>query len=316
MNKKESEFQKLLEDKYGKGIVNELYKKGCLQAEKIRETNDNTREMASSHMDVLFSKLNKGDLNDWVERNYKDTNEIWDKKSWAFDFSGWIGSLGFDKEHLKKYMIVGLEPHVERYDFQIAYGLSDNAPGDKGKRFSIDPKKNNFVRCNDDSSLIWTNLMNILGSDNLISAVKEGNETALHKFLNQFYITDLCHFAPQCQAGEIYKIKDWSDVRSNVASKFLKHELEIINPEVVITQGIGVFFEVLKILEADSFISYIDDKVKLKSNIKMAEVDNIKVINLPHFGSKMMANTFWKKKGKLDEIRGILEKHQLIDFEV
>lgn len=164
MGNKESEFERLLIDKYGVRVVNELYAKGRLQAQNIKDKNPVSQTLVASHMQSIFNQLQKGNVNEWIEANYKDkkdkivtgnTNkEKWDKKSWTFDFSGWLGSLDFNKEHVKKYMIVGLEPHVEYYDFQIVYGLSDMAPGNKGKRFTIDSKEKEFVRCNGDSSLI------------------------------------------------------------------------------------------------------------------------------------------------------------------
>lgn len=315
MNNKESDFQKLLIDKYGEGVVNELYDLGRLQAENIKKANPDSQAMVASHMKNLFVELKKGDVNEWIEAHYKSTSNeaTWDKKSWAFDFSGWLGSLDFNKEHLKKYMIVGLEPHVERYDYQIVYGLSDNAPGDLGKRFRIDPKEKEFVRCTDDSSLIWTNLLNIFGNESLISKVKKKDESALIDFLDQFYIADLCHFAPRGPAGEIHKIKGWSAIRFETADKFLQQEIKLINPEVVIAQGVGVFHELLKIYKVESYVTYMDKnkRLVLKANLTI-DGNYIKLISIPHFGSKMMKNTFWIKHIK--SVKDILEEKEIINY--
>lgn len=131
----------------------------------------------------------------------------------------------------------------------------------------------------------------------------------MNDFLNQFYIADLCHFAPRSAAGEIHQLKGWPAIRFDTANKFLKEEIKLINPEVVIAQGIGVFHELLKVCGIKFYGTYMDENKRL---VLTADFDKIKIISIPHFGSKMMKNTFWSHHIEL--VKKILKNHQLINY--
>jgi hypothetical protein len=185
-------------------------------------------------------------------------------------------------------MVIGLEPHIERYDFQVTYGLSDKTP-ESEKRFSISEDKKRIL-CKDDSDTIWTNVFKLIASDEIKRKVFEENDIkSLDQFLENFYITDLCHFAPQGNAKLIKNIKNWSKIREVTAKKFLKEEINIINPKIIITQGTYVFDLLIKILEIDEHITYTLEKGK----IRVAKKDEIKIIGLPHIGINLIQKTFW-----------------------
>ena len=289
-------FEQHLIKKYGKSITDLMYNDGKLITENIENGNEEGQKLVQNHLKVINEKI---DFN-FSENEYK----------WAFDFSGWTDKLDFKKDRLKKYMIIGLEPHIERFDFQITYGLSDKTPLKNESRFKIDLKENNFIRCEDDSSLIWTNLFKLLASDFTTKEVCENNnETELMKFINQFYITDLCHFAPQGSANLINKVSKWSKIRESVAKEFIENEIEIINPEIILTQGTDVFNTLKKILEIDEFITYSLGN----GSVRVAQFGNIKIIGLPHIGSTMIHRTFWINN--IENVKKKLEEKQIVTFE-
>lgn len=285
----------ILEEKYGEAICNQLLEDGKLKPENIAAKNEQSQGLVKKQISKINSLLDLG-------LDVENTD-------WAFDFSGWIGSLA-RKGESKRYMIIGLEPHIERYDYQITYGLSERTP--KGEeRFSIDSSETWEIRCNDDSSLIWTTLFKLMADDNQKKEVlQHSNEKVLKEFLHQFYITDLCHFAPQDKAKAVHDIKDWKKIRAKVAGRYLQKEIEAVNPEVILTQGNGVFNElkgILKFRETESYpLNYNNWSIKTGVDLK----GNYKVLSLPHFGTLLNYKTFYKKH--VDAVRKILINNELI----
>jgi hypothetical protein len=284
-----------LRKKYGAEITGKLVLNGELHAQNIIFKNESDQILVQDHISSLNDELKLG-------------MQIENTK-WAFDFPGWLGALGMNGSTDKKYFIIGLEPHVERYDYQVTYGLSKTTP--KGEeRFSIGEPERFTINCKEDSSLIWSNLFHILATEEEINDVsKNKDKEILMRFLSQFYITDLCHFAPQDKAKAIFGIKNWKSIRFNVAKHFLKSEIEIVNPKVVIAQGNGVFSELSRILDLKEIESYPIEGTNwsLKKGIFK---NGYKVLSLPHFGSKMNYNTFWRKHR--DKVRRILIKKELV----
>ena len=281
-----------LQKKYGSEITEKLVANGELLAQNIKCKNENDQALVQDHIGRINEKLNLG-------------MQI-DNTKWAFDFPGWLGVLGLNGSANKKYFIIGLEPHVERYDYQITYGLSKTTPSGE-ERFSVGTPEKFIIDCKEDSSLIWSNLFQILATEEEIKEV--GNKETLMRFLSQFYITDLCHFAPQDKAKAVFGIKNWKSIRFNVANYFLKSEIEIVNPKVIIAQGNGVFSELSRILDLKKIETYSIEGTRW--SIKRGIFNNnYKVLSLPHFGSKMNYNTFWRKH--LDTVRRILIKEELV----
>lgn len=289
---------RLFQEKYGEEISSILLSEFQLKAENIKEKNEADQLMVKRQIEKINQRLG-------LNLGVNETN-------WAFDFSGWTGQLDFKRDNLKEYMIIGLEPHVERYDFQVTYGLSDKTP-QGSQRFSLDLGNEFEIQCNDDSSLIWTNLFKIMASDKQQSEVLEkGNSQTMLDFLNQFYITDLCHFAPQDKAKAINNIKDWKNIRYKVASHFLTSEISQIKPKVLITQGNNVFTELKQILKFNETDSYPLKFGKNCWSIKTGEDKDkrYRVLSIPHFGTVLNYKTFYLKNREL--VRNSLIDNSLI----
>jgi len=274
-------------NKYGEKITKTLLENNNLIAENISHRNENSQNLVKEQISKLNNQL---DLN----IDIKNTN-------WAFDFPGWLSQLSTQKEGAKKIMIIGLEPHVERYDYQITYGLSNKTPSNS-QRFKIDLKNNFEIVCQDDSSLIWTNLFKILANDSQLKAVLEnGNEKVMFDFLNQFYITDLCHFAPQDKAKAINDVGNWKKIRLKVAKQFMHKEIDLVQPKIILTQGNQVFNELKRVLKFQVTENYPLKFGKNTWSIKTGICPNnkYKVISIPHFGSLLNYKTFYIKNRQL-----------------
>jgi len=278
---------RLFQEKYGEEICSTLLSEFKLKAENIKEKNEADQLIVKRHIEKINQSLE-------LDLAINETN-------WAFDFSGWTGQLDLKKDNLKKYRIIGLEPHVERYDYQVTYGLSDITP-QGSQRFSLNLENEFEIQCNDDSSLIWTNLFKIMASDKQQSEVlKKGNRKTMLEFLNQFYITDLCHFAPQNKAKAINNINDWKNIRFKVASHFLTNEISLIKPKVIITQGNNVFTELKQILKFNETDSYPLKFGKNCWSIKTGEDKDkgYRVLSIPHFGTVLNYKTFYIRNREL-----------------
>jgi hypothetical protein len=289
---------KFFETKYGDKISSILLNDLQLNANNIKNKNNECQLIVKQHIEKINQDLN-------LDLNVNATN-------WAFDFSGWLGQLDLNNDSLKKYMIIGLEPHIERYDYQITYGLSDKSPQNL-QRFTLDLNNVFEIQCNDDSSLIWTNLFKLIATEQQKNEVLEqGNVQTMLDFLSQFYITDLCHFAPQDKAKAINNIKNWKKIRQKVASHFLKNEIELIKPKVLITQGNEIFYKLKKILSFDETKSHDLPFGKNCWSVKTGESKDkkYKILSIPHFGSELNYKTFYLKNSAL--VRNVLINNTLI----
>lgn len=292
------DFEQLLKNKFGQDIANRLFNNGELQTDFIRKTNAVDQQKVKNQLILLQQRLN---LNFYV-----------DERPWVFDFPGWTARLDFSKQRVKKYMVVGLEPHIAEFDFQITYGLSDKAPVDKVKRFSIDMNKKDFIQCKNDSNVIWTNLFKLFSDEvSFLAVTEKRDEEPLQRFLDQFYITDLCHFAPQGKANAINEVKDWQKIRSVIANQFLPREIELINPEVIITQGEIAFNKVSEIIEVKDTQSFSIAVGRQNYNVRYGINGKAKILSIPHIGSLMINRTFWYKN--LQEVKSNLKLQGIFD---
>jgi hypothetical protein len=290
-------FIHFLYKKYGKNITDKLTQENRLYAENIRVKNSSDQKLVVEHLKELVLTLG-------IDLEIEESSRFW-----AFDFPGWIGELDFQREHVRKYMVIGLEPHIERFDFQITYGLSERTPLNNAERFKI--RENNLICCEDDSDIIWTNLFNLFANDKVRKSVYEQKDIiSLMEFLNQFYITDLCHFAPQGKAKAIQSINKWSSIRFDVAHHFIQDEIALINPEIVVTQGIEVFKSIKEILNINTSENYRIPVGKQTWNINVARKNKMKIICLPHIGSQMIHRTFWMRY--LNRVKDLLLDNHLI----
>ena len=292
-------LEKFYQEKYGSEVCADLFKDNQLHAENIKKFCNERQQVVKQQVKFINESL--------------ELSLDIDVTNWAFDFPGWLGKLDITNEHFKKkYMIIGLEPHIEWSDYQITYGLSDIAP-DGTQRFRLDEKNKTEIVCQGDSNLIWTNLFKIMASEKQIKeAFVDRNEQTIIDFLNQFYIVDLCHFAPQDKAKAVRDIKNWKKIRQKVASNFLPKEIELIKPEVIITQGNGVFSELKKILRFEETPGYPLKFSKNNWSIKTGQDKNnqYKILSIPHFGTELNYKTFYMSN--LDLVRNNLLEHKLI----
>ncbi len=275
-------FNEFLIGKFGKAVTERLINNNRLLTENIRKKNIKDQKHVVTQLKKLKSRLN---LDFEIDDN-----------DWAFDFPGWTGKLDFKNEHVRKYMVIGLEPHIEDFDFQITYGLSERTPLNNEKRFSIG--QNDSILCKDGLT-IWSNLFNLIATKETQKNVYKGrNEMMLMKFLNQFYITDLCHFAPQGEAKKIKDIDNWENKRFIVAKHFLEEEMKIINPEIIIA-GNKVFKIVTRLLGVKQSQTTFKISVgKQSQSINFAQKDKLKIIGLPDIGSQLTHKTFWMRNLK------------------
>ncbi|PSR11777.1 MAG: hypothetical protein C7N36_14790 [Bacteroidetes bacterium] len=214
-------------------------------------------------------KLSKQDLIDF--------NVFSSNKEWAFDFPGWIGEFNSTG---RKVMIIGLEPHIQNNDFQITYSFG----GDKGDVFN----SNHFI---------WNRLHSLLFS-----------ELTFQEAVKKIYITDLCHFTPKGDAKRIKKIPTWSKIRNKIADKYLKEEINIVNPEIIIAQGGDVFRFLKSRLKIKNKTHWIPTGYKkpAKYGIYTGTYDGRTVFGIPHIGSEHnLTYNFWERK--IESVKKIIK---------
>jgi hypothetical protein len=238
--------------------------------------------------------LKKGNSENLYGRNAISENipesllskELKSKYEWAFDFPGWIGGLKNEPQSInKEIMIIGLEPHIEAWTFQVVYGLRETALGEY--------KDLNNGNCKN----LWENLNKIFTEKNEIE----------DDFLKKLYITDLCHFAPKGKAFQIKEIKNWKEIRKQCATKYLSDEISLINPKFIVSHGV----EAANIV-ANKILKEIAIPIKWKSPKELKNELEFKYVNLPfiskyefkgkdlfHIGVPHLASgftkNFWKK---------------------
>ncbi len=303
-----NELKDFLEIKFGEEITKRLFDGKKLTPEKTVGKNKKDQKLVVEQLEGLkdLSKIKfKNDKEIELPKDNKNQKLDLDLKNtrWAFDFPGFIGEFNGSKE----IMIIGLEPHVECYDFQITYGLSEKTPfGEERFECNNNTKKTDFpVLCKDDSSLIWSNIFKIFNEEKQCK-----DDTSLKNFLERFYITDLCHFAPQDHASAIKGVKKWDEIRKNVAEKFLKREIEIVKPKIILAQGKVVFYFLKDILKFDkilpeAFVEYGKRKQYIRFGEKNINDEKITIIGLPHLGTSRHRKFYQEKS---NDIREILRK--------
>jgi hypothetical protein len=228
-----------------------------------------------------------------------------------------------NEEQHKKYMIIGMEPHIVDYDFQVVYGLTEKCYSQTGydQAFKLGEVKKQTTISNYDSGLIWGNLFELIATDDEKKGVyQERNLEVLIHFLEQFYITDMCHFAPRGNADQIKKVTDWEKVpnwkkvRYKVANCYLKQEVKWVQPEIIITQGNIIFRDLKKILGFKES----EDKISLefhgwsirKGILTLPNQKTTTIISLPHFGSKLNNKVFWGNN--MENVKRLLKENNIV----
>lgn len=218
MERNNEEFRKYLKNKFGK-VADYLLEEESLELKTGSDEElynlkgnheENNREQVKRHTEDQFSEFS--------------SQTKWDGDSfpgWAFDFPGWIGNLDIKKDiPARDIMVIGLEPHIQWRFYQVTYGFRKPHPDYFKDKEQLTDNKN-----------LHTNLKALFGSK---------NESA-EDFYKQFYVTDMCFFAPKGNANLIGQVKPkWGDVRAQVAQKLLKEEIEFIAPKIIISSGLVI----------------------------------------------------------------------------
>lgn len=223
-----------------------------------------------------------------------------DKKEWAFDFPGWIGALeNKGKDNNKEIFVIGLEPHISESSFQVTYGLRET-------------KENEFDEiCFGNNKKLWKNLFDLFNSES----------TTIDKFfLNRFYITDLCHFAPRGNANLIREIPNWEKIREEIALKYIPNEIDLLSPKFIVSQGLAVcdiidnkilkkIGKVLDWISPEELNRNFETRYKNLPFLSKYEFKGkiLYHIGLPHLASGN-TNDFWKNKEHIKFIKDQINK--------
>lgn len=253
-------MKSFLERKFGNKIVETLY-----------DTDQTTIDKSMLHLTKEESQEIVFGFNDDQEIIQES---IIKEHEWAFDFPGYTGSFS-----TRKYMVIGLEPHINQHNFQKTYDIdimksSYDADGKKNTATMEYPLPGN-------SKKLWRRLIDLAGKQPVNS-----KEEWL-QFVSQFYITDLCHFAPKGQANLISGIKTWSEIRAKIARKFLPEEIALVKPDVIITHG-GV-----AAVTVGQILGTFDSAGKLPQSCRSQD-GSVRHISVGHLASGA-SNGWWKE---------------------
>ena len=197
-------IKKILEEKYGKEILQNLLTEGRINLDNEAHKSTKTQ--------LVIAQMNKMiNLDLLSQEDYKEG------VPWAFDVSSTYANLN---EVTKiPIMIIGEDPHVENNDYQAVYGFAQK--GESFEKRSITDKFKKF-------------LIRLFYSENELSQM---TNLQLQNFLSLFYITDLCHFTPQGPDKRKEALTNWDSIKKKTAMHFLKNEIDAINPDYIITHG-------------------------------------------------------------------------------
>lgn len=234
--------------------------------------------------DNFFKGLKAIEAVGFKEETYNVVDEA--TNPWSIDFPGWIGS--FDPKIGKKVFVIGSEPHIHHKYLQTVYGFhtaNTETLNDSSRRYF------------EFGHPIFRYLPHVLSS---FLGVSE------QEVLENCYLTDLVPFAPMKSKDNnvgstnginnlIKGTDDWRRIRRVYATDALADEILGVKPEIIVTQGKEVFYEVCQILLGSEFEvnQFPINKIKGKQQyVRMSKWGNIPILSVPHIGSKRM-RTFW-----------------------
>lgn len=122
---RKEQFLSLLKKKYGEHIVETL-----LDADSLTLLPENIKSCSSDIKGkcAVVAQMRK------LESIVDELKPLC-LSEFSFDFPGWIDTLDFNRSSAKEILILGLEPHIEFYYYQICYDFSGIA------HFRITPHK-------------------------------------------------------------------------------------------------------------------------------------------------------------------------------
>lgn len=240
-------LRNLLEEKYGTEIISDLISNGRINLENQALKGTKT-EIVNRQMKKMI------DLGLLTESDFKEG------KPWAFDVSSTYADLS--KTNRIPIMIIGEDPHVQDNDYQSVYGFAQE--GIKFKKEHIKDKFKIFL-----TRLFYSQ-----------KEIDQMSNNQMLDFLSKFYVSDLCHFTPQGNDNRKEDLKNWTTIKENTAKHFLLREIEIINPNFIITHGGFSRKYISKILETEMLESGTIGYKYYLGNYK-----DIKLIGISHLGS-------------------------------
>lgn len=285
----QKEYRKFVEGKFGSHVVDKILSSPRLE---LTSTGDKeSQEKVASHIVLLEKNMNFSAPN-----------------GWGFDFPGWVGNLEKSNgDYRREIMVIGMEPHIEGRDFQVTYGL-------------VETDENEFMELDwGNNTALWQRLYGMFAS--------EEESYKSRAFLERFYITDLCHFAPKGKA-KLVKDNNWKKIRTSIASKFLSDEIALISPEIIVSQSgpVAGFVDncILKNIGKDtrwrpnyeskgrdgklnlpsSKIKYLPFLTEYQLNVNGKKLIHV---GLPHIASGF-TNHFWNIEGMLDALKSEIAK--------
>lgn len=222
--------------------------------------------------------------------SWETIDSINDHNAWSIDFPSWHGP--FDITNGKKIFIIGSEPHIHNKYLQTVYGLNNET------------SVNKLI---ENGHPIFRYLSTLLSERFGVS-----NE----EVINECYLTDLFPLSPfrgnGLRVGSTDKIQKaignsdkWTCIRFKYAKFNLASELEFVKPQIILTQGKDVFYEVVEILgisDQRTKIPIIPETGK-KQYVRTAKWKGIPVVSVPHIGSKRM-RTFWDQN--INNVKDVL----------
>ncbi len=277
-------------------LLHHLLTKKC-ELKPLEYDNSISEDLKREFRDNFFRGLTSNNTIKFKEETYNVVEEA--INPWSIDFPSWIGE--FDPEKGKKVFIIGSEPHIHYKYLQTVYGFHAGE-GEKIKESSR--------RYFESGHPIFQFLPQFLSSFLKVSD---------QEVLEHCYLTDLVSFAPMKSKGVnvgstnginsmIKGTDDWRRIRKAYASIALENEIKGVKPEIIVTQGKEVFYEVCQTLLGSGFESN-QFPINLKGRqqyIRIAKWMDIPILSVPHIGSKQL-RSFWKSH--LNEVKVAVNKH-------
>jgi uracil-DNA glycosylase family 4 len=250
-----NQFLNLLRTIYGKIVVNSLVDCSDKPVLKLQDP-----DKINSFINRYKRQQEEGCS--CCKKIYSKQSDFSERK---MDFPSWLGNLDFREKNAKRIMIIGedISPAIKK-DINIAYGLARYIIDDDGKLFDESGKEV------EKRNKLWFN-------------IKKLADGQLHAILENIYITD----TSKCHAFKNQNIwKSCSDT-------YLKKEIKLICPKVIIFQGRTSYNKARKVFERDMKEEKIpEDNFTRIGKISFANQDPIPFIKIYHTSVANRAN--WK----------------------
>ncbi|MCB9303869.1 MAG: hypothetical protein H6566_24790 [Lewinellaceae bacterium] len=205
------------------------------------------------------------------------------ERGWGVDFSGWLG--GISPGNGKKYMIIGVEPHIVHpqlvqvvYDFFSKKGMEDS---ERAQELYLTGHP------------LWKRVSELIYDDPQNKA----------EALLDCYIADICHFAP-FNIGSADTIKQkvsrWNKIRAVAAERYLLEEIQALSPSVIIAQGHTAFHTLKSLFGIRNGSVQILNKYAVGPRkiaiVRYFQLPDRVVIGVPHMGTSFNINRkFWNE---------------------